>query len=224
MRKQLLVNGWKLPESCARGSAAKGQIKICLEEENPNGGSCLPGQHNHRAAGRKIAAMSPHPAAYHNMVAERIDFIFRLYLRGKKCVPLGDGYDVYLTPKDRFVPDFMVVCNPDKIKFDGVHGAPDLVVEVLSPGTAKNDKTYKKDVYAQGGVREYWIVSPEEGMIEQYLLQGGELALKAVYTAYANWMLNKMTEKERAAIVKTFKCSLFDDLEISLDDIFYDLL
>jgi len=49
----------------------------------------------------------------------------------------------------------MVVCDRDKIKNDGVHGAPYLVVEALSPSTAKRDKTYKKDAYARSGVREY---------------------------------------------------------------------
>ena len=94
--------------------------------------------------GGKIVAMSP-TATSHNRIAENIHFMFRTYLKGKRCVPLGNGYDLYLTDQDRFIPDFMVVCDRDKIKADGVYGAPDLVVEVLSTGTARNDKWHKKN-------------------------------------------------------------------------------
>ena len=111
--------------------------------------------------GGKLVAMSPRPAFNHNRISENIDFIFRGYLRGKKCTPLGDGYDLYLDENNHFIPDFMIVCDRDKIQMDGVHGAPDLVVEVLSPSTAQNDRGHKKEVYAKCGVREYWIVSPD---------------------------------------------------------------
>ena len=102
----------------------------------------------------KVVAMSP-AASNHNRIAGDIYGIFWSYLRGKKCEPFGDGEAVYLTEVDHFIPDFMVVCDPDKVKSNGVHGAPDLVVEVLSPGTTKNDRGRKMDVYGQCGVREY---------------------------------------------------------------------
>jgi len=172
----------------------------------------------------KIIAMSPRPTSSHNMAAENIDFIFRTYLKGKKCTPLGDGYDLYLTEGERFVPDFMVVCDRDKIKTDGVHGAPDLVVEVLSPSTASRDRKHKKNVYGQSGVREYWLVNPADKSVEQYFLEDGRLELNEVYSIYPDCVLGKMTEEERAAVVTHFKCSLFDDLDISLEDIFDDLL
>jgi len=129
--------------------------------------------------------------------------------------------DLYLTEENQFIPDFMVVCDPDKIKSDGVHGAPDLVVEVLSTSTMRNDRTHKKDVYARCGVREYWIVSPAEKSIEQYFLEDGQFVLHDIYTLHADWELEQMSEEERAAVVTHFKCSLFDDLDISLEDIFY---
>lgn len=115
----------------------------------------------------------------------------------------------------------MVVGDTDKIKLDGVHGAPDLVVEVLSPSTAKNDKGYKKDIYAKCGVKEYWIVSPSDKSVDVYVLEGSSYILHDVYTFYSESELSMMTEQERAAIVTKFKCSLFNDLEISLEDIFY---
>ncbi len=174
--------------------------------------------------GGKVVAMSPRPSVNHNRVSENIDFIFRTYLKGKKCTPMGDGYDLYLTDNDHFIPDFMIVCDRDKIKTDGVHGAPDLVVEVLSPTTARNDKTIKKAVYAKCGVREYWIADPDSKSIEVYLTDGNEFVFHDIYTLVPDWMLLKMTEEERSAVVTHFKCSLFDDLEISLSDIFSGLL
>ena len=174
--------------------------------------------------GGKLVAMSPRPAFNHNRISENIDFIFRGYLRGKKCTPLGDGYDLYLDENNHFIPDFMIVCDRDKIQMDGVHGAPDLVVEVLSPSTAQNDRGHKKEVYAKCGVREYWIVSPDNKSVEIYLNEDAELVFHKVYTVVPGWMLEKMKDEERAEVVTRFRCSLYDDLELSLDDIFNGLL
>lgn len=174
--------------------------------------------------GGKIVAMSPRPAFNHNRVAFRIAHLFENYLRGKRCTVLPDGTDLYLTEDDNYIPDVMVVCDRDKIKTDGVHGAPDLVVEVLSPSTAKNDRFHKKSVYQHCGVREYWIVDPANRMVEQYLLREGELAMDAVYTIYPDWQLKQMKEEELAEVVTRFKCSLFDDFDIALEDIFTGLL
>lgn len=171
--------------------------------------------------GGKVVAMSPRPSVNHNRVAFNIAVLFDRYLKGRKCTPFADGTDLYLTEQDRYIPDVMVVCDPDKIKNDGVHGAPDLVVEVLSPGTAKNDKTHKKDIYARCGVREYWLVSPSDKFLEVYRNDGTDFVLHDVYTLHPDWMLARMSEEERSSVVTHFKCSLFDDLEIALEDIFY---
>lgn len=169
----------------------------------------------------KVVAMSPSPRWNHMAISGNIYKIFAIYLSGKKCTPIQDGFDLYLDDENQFVPDFMVVGDTDKIKLDGVHGAPDLVVEVLSPSTAKNDKGYKKDIYAKCGVIEYWIVSPSDKSVDVYVLEGSSYILHDVYTFYSESELSMMTEQERAAIVTKFKCSLFNDLEISLEDIFY---
>ena len=163
----------------------------------------------------KVVAMSP-AASNHNRIAGDIYGIFWSYLRGKKCEPFGDGEAVYLTEVDHFIPDFMVVCDPDKVKSNGVHGAPDLVVEVLSPCTTKNDRGRKMDVYGQCGVREYWIVIPNEKTVEQYIQDNGRLVLHDVYFIPPDYT----PEKELAEIAKEFQCSLFDDLTIRLEDIF----
>lgn len=167
----------------------------------------------------KIVAMSP-ASTNHNRISGNIYHIFSNYLYGKTCVPFGDNELVFLTADDEFVPDFMIVCDRDKIQYDGVHGAPDLVVEILSPSTAKNDRQHKKEVYAKCGVREYWIISPAEKSVEVYHNNGREFVVHEIYTLVSDWML----KRPRETAVTHFKCSLYDDFEISLEDIFRDLL
>ena len=170
--------------------------------------------------GGKVVMMSP-ASTNHTFISGNIYRIFANYLHGKKCTPIPDGSTVYLTDEDHFVPDFMVVCDTDKIKSDGIYGAPDLVVEVLSPSTMRNDKTHKKDMYAQCGVREYWIVSPGDKSVEVYRTGESEFVLHNIYTMHPDWQLKQMSEEERAMVETHFKCSLFDDFDISLEDIFY---
>lgn len=177
--------------------------------------------HREELIGGNVVAMAP-ASAGHTYVADGILSIFRHYLKGRTCIPFGDGLLVHLTDKDKFVPDVMVVCDRDKIKKNGIYGAPDLVVEVLSPSTAKNDKGYKKKVYEASSVPEYWIVDPSQRSIEVYLLQDGRYDLDNIYTLYSAEELEEMTDEERAALVTEFKCHLYDDLTIRLEDIFGD--
>ena len=65
-------------------------------------------------------------------------------MKGKSCIAFPDGVAVYFDDKNYFVPDCMIVCDKKKIQNDGIHGAPDLVVEVLSQGTARFDRGHKK--------------------------------------------------------------------------------
>lgn len=170
--------------------------------------------------GGKRVAMSP-ASAGHAYVSDNILRIFKNYLKGKTCIPFGHSLLVHLSEEDKFVPDVMVVCEREKIKPNGVHGAPDLVVEVLSPSTAKNDRGRKKEAYEKAGVREYWIVSPNEKFVEVYRANQGQFSLHDLYTLHEDWELAQMTEQERAEVVVQFQCSLFDDLDIPLEDIFY---
>ncbi|MCI8934445.1 MAG: Uma2 family endonuclease [Clostridiaceae bacterium] len=169
----------------------------------------------------QLVMMSPRPSVNHNRVVGNISWIFQNYLRGRKCEPFSDGVDLFLDEKNQFVPDFMVVCDPEKIHPDGVHGAPDLVVEVLSPSTAKSDKTIKKEVYAKCGVKEYWLADPSGKSLEVYRAKGTEFVLHDLYALHEDWELAQMTEEERAAVPTQFQCSLFHDLDILIADIFY---
>lgn len=171
--------------------------------------------------GGTIRMMAP-ASAGHTYAADNILNIFKNYLKGKTCVPFGDGLLVHLTENDRFVPDMMVVCDRSKIRRNGVYGAPDLVVEVLSPGTAKYDRGHKKDVYESSGVPEYWIVDPIHRSIEVHLLQNSRYVLDNIYTLYSAEELEEMTDREKAGVATEFKCHLYDDLVIRLEDIFDD--
>lgn len=168
----------------------------------------------------QVVLMSPQPSINHVNVISNITTIFNVFLKGRTCQSFPDSAAVFLTEKDYFVPDFMVVCDPDKVKYNGVYGAPDLVVEVLSPSTAKRDRGYKKQVYEQCGVQEYWIVDVDSKRLEQYLLQEGQLQLVEVYSVYPDYIWNKMTAEEQAAVPLELKCSLYDDLLIKLEDVF----
>lgn len=170
--------------------------------------------------GGKVVMMAP-AGTNHTLISGNIHSIFWNYLKGRKCTPFSDGSTVYLTDEDHFVPDMMVICNPDIIKPDGIFGAPDLVVEVLSRSTMKNDKGHKKNVYAECGVKEYWLVSPGDKSVDVYRSNGSEFVFHNAYAYYSGSELAAMPEDERAAIETHFKCSLFDDLEISLEDVFY---
>ena len=162
-----------------------------------------------------IIMMSPRPSINHNRIAFNIARIFSDYLKGKPCESFCDGIDVYLTDHDRVIPDAMIVCKKDIIKQDGIHGAPDLIVEVLSPGTAKNDRGYKKDLYEKSGVKEYWIVDPWGRLIETYILIDGKYVLDEIYALFPENL--GVTDKERAESKKEIPVSLYPDFSISLD-------
>jgi Uma2 family endonuclease len=167
----------------------------------------------------KIVAMSPRPVINHNVVAENITRIFGNFLRGKKCSAFGEA-DVYLTQKDRVIPDAMIVCNKDIIKTKGIYGAPDLIVEILSPGTVKNDRGYKKNLYEKCGVKEYWLVDINSYSIEVYLLKDGKYILDNIYSILPDYLIEDMTEEEKTAIIHKFTPSLFPDMTIVIEEVF----
>ncbi len=80
--------------------------------------------------------------------------------------------DVYLSEYTVLQPDLLVVTKErsERLSDRGVEGAPDIIVEIMSPSTSERDKLLKSRLYAQAGVREYWLVSPEAGIIEVLVL------------------------------------------------------
>ena len=170
----------------------------------------------------EVITISPRPSVNHHRVSLNIANIFSKFLKRKTYQVFGDGVDLFLLDQNHFIPDGMIVCDSGKIKRDGVYGAPDLVIEVLSPSTVWNDRGPKKDAYEAAGVLEYWIVEPEIKSLEVYLLKAGKFILDNVYSIYPDYLLEKMSDEEKAVIPTEFCCSLYDGLTITLEDIFAD--
>ena len=167
----------------------------------------------------KPVAMSPSPGMKHVTVADNILTIFKKYLSGKPCKVFSQ-LNVYLSKKDHFIPDAMIVCNKEIIKHNGIYGAPDLVVEVLSPSTSNYDRKYKKKIYEKSGVREYWLVETNGESIEVYLSGENGLELTRVYSIYPDWMIEEMTEDEKKAVIYEFTPSMFPDMKINIEEVF----
>jgi len=115
--------------------------------------------------------VSPSPSWLHQKILLNLFRILDAHL-GKQ--PIGEiaiaPVDVYLTEHDVLQPDLLFISKERShlIREDGVHGAPDLVIEILSPSNAQLDKTRKRIIYAAGGVRELWLVDPILRQIHLY--------------------------------------------------------
>ncbi|HHW37071.1 MAG TPA: Uma2 family endonuclease [Bacillales bacterium] len=162
--------------------------------------------------GGVIISMSPSPTPLHQNIITELTTEFGLFLRDKKCVAFPAPIDVCLFAnkqtkdndiKDWVQPDLIVVCDESKIGEKNIIGAPELVIEVLSPSTAKNDRLIKYNSYEKAGVKEYWIVDPYNQTIEVYLLEGKTFVRNSVYF------------KDDILPVQ-----LFEDLQIELSNIF----
>lgn len=127
----------------------------------------------------QIYNMSPAPTTKHQAVQRELLTEFTLYLRGKTCCVFGSPLDVCFSEEDNDIkkikewvePDIVVVCDKNKIHEKRIVGVPDLVVEILSPSTAKVDKIVKFNLYQRARVKEYWIVDPSNETIDIYVLQ-----------------------------------------------------
>ena len=171
--------------------------------------------------GKLYAMASPSPN--HSAIAYNLQKIFQTFLKGKQCT-VHREVDVFFPSNNRFIPDLSVVCDKNKLKSNGIIGSPDLVIEILSPSTAGRDKGYKKRVYEQNGVKEYWLVDVVGRGVDVYLLENGKLEFNCHYTIIPDYTIEVMTDEEKSLIIYEFKTSLFNDLIITIKDIFEDML
>ena len=126
-------------------------------------------------------AMAPAPTISHQNMVLFIATQVKNALVGKPCQPFIAPVDVLLTSKNEadediktvVQPDIFVVCDPNKITERAIRGAPDWIVEVLSPSTAYRDHLEKRSAYEQAGVREYWLVHPIDKVLLIYTLEAG---------------------------------------------------
>ena len=116
-------------------------------------------------------AMAPSPVSEHQDIALVLALKMKAYFAGKKCRVMIAPLDVKLSDEDVVQPDLLVVCDPSQIRRH-IEGPPALVVEIVSPGSARLDRVVKTELYARFGIKEYWIVTPFPCMVEIFWLQG----------------------------------------------------
>jgi Uma2 family endonuclease len=120
--------------------------------------------------------MTPAPSPDHQRILLRLSRKIADYLEGGACEAFIASFDVRLFPHEKknddhvVQPDLTVICDPSKITEKGCEGVPDLIIEVLSPSTAKKDRGQKKRLYERAGVKEYWIVDPSNQTVEVFML------------------------------------------------------
>lgn len=124
----------------------------------------------------KIFTMSPAPRVNHQRVSMNLSGILFSYFEGQKCQLFSAPFDVRLPDKKGGVgsvvqPDICIICDPEKLDERSCIGAPDLIIEILSPGNSKKELKNKFELYQEAGVLEYWVVHPTEKCIFVYILE-----------------------------------------------------
>ncbi|MBN2657144.1 MAG: Uma2 family endonuclease [Spirochaetales bacterium] len=138
--------------------------------------------------------MSPAPSSGHQAISFELSGLLRDYLKDKKCRAFAAPFDVFLPgegEKDEedistiVQPDLSVICDSGKITEKGCMGAPDLVMEILSPYTSLRDLNLKFRLYEKSGVREYWVIDPGNQYIRIFSLSDqGKYGEGALYSLY----------------------------------------
>ncbi len=154
------------------------------------------------------------PNVTHQRISSDLHWYLVSYFRKRKCDVFHAPFDVRLPlPKNKIKgnkintivqPDLCVVYDAKKLDKQGCVGAPDLVVEILSPGNSKREMRDKFELYEAAGVLEYWIVSPNHKTVLIYVLKDGKFTSKG----------RPLTDED------ILTSELFEGLEIQLNDVF----
>lgn len=159
----------------------------------------------------KLFTMSPAPGSTHQMVSINLTGMLWSHFIDSSSHIITAPYDVILpianlsfeNAQTIVQPDICIICDKNKIKERGCFGAPDLIIEILSPHTSKKDIQLKYQVYEEAGVTEFWVVMPGQQIVEVYVLHDGRYDR---YGAYA-WE-------------DTVTSYLFPEIRIALGDVF----
>ncbi|MBA7621226.1 hypothetical protein ES703_28584 [subsurface metagenome] len=154
--------------------------------------------------------MTPAPNTYHQRISKKLEWeLFKLEEKGLGEV-LYSPLDVYFSETETYQPDLVFIIK-ERLNIIGeqkIEGAPDVIIEILSPATAYYDLKAKMHVYEKSGVKEYWVVDPMEKSIEIYENKDGTFLL------FDKAFLEKIKEKDSVS------SRLFSSLKISLEAIF----
>ena len=136
------------------------------------------------------AFMMATPSRIHQKISMELSRQLANYLVGKGCEVYPAPFGVRLfeqdgdSPKDvdKVVePDISLVCDRSKLDQQGCKGAPDMIIEILSPSTRRHDRLVKLNLYQRAGVREYWIVDPDNESVQVFTLDSGVLKIREDY-------------------------------------------
>ena len=166
-------------------------MALPLKKESYTFADCLTWPENERIEliDGEAVMMSP-PSTVHQKISGELFRQLTNFLEGKKCEVFSAPFGVRLFEKDgdspenvdtMVEPDISVICDRDKLDRHGCKGAPDLIVEILSPSTQRRDRLIKLELYQRAGVREYWLVSPEEQTVQVLLFTNGLLLPRELY-------------------------------------------
>ena len=142
----------------------------------------------------KVVKMSPALGSFHQTISSNLHGILWTKLRKSPCRLFAAPSDVRLIRMGKndeqivtvVQPDLFMVCDASKIDEKGCLGSPDLVIEILSPGSLHQDLKVKYEVYEEAGIGEYWVVFPSERVIEIFLLENGKYHLTGHFTSEDN--------------------------------------
>ncbi len=159
--------------------------------------------------------MSPAPSRKHQDLFGILFGEFYNYLKNKDCTVYAAPFDVRLPEgfqsdsdiKTVVQPDISVFCDQDKLDNRGAIGAPDLIIEILSPSTAAKDLKEKFFLYESAGVKEYWIVDPSNETLTVYILDKDNKYQRGIVYAGEDKL----------------KVGIFEDLEIEMEDVFKNI-
>lgn len=165
----------------------------------------------------RIFKMSPAPSAIHQSVSMLLAGAFLNYLKGKTCKVFHAPFDVRLSKGNPVTdedfetvvqPDICVICDLNKIDEKGCRGAPDLIVEIVSKNSVQKDLHEKFELYESTGVKEYWIVHPNDKSLTIFFLDD-----KGKYIASKPLTIGDVTNSK-----------VLNDLHLNLDEIFEDIM
>jgi len=125
-----------------------------------------------------VPYMMSAPSRWHQEISSNLHGILYNLLKGKPCTVYSAPFDVRLNADthDNTVvqPDILVICDSEKLDDAGCKGAPDFIIEILSPSTSGRDRFLKFDLYRQAGVREYWIVEIDAKKVSAHILSNAD--------------------------------------------------
>lgn len=138
----------------------------------------------------KIFKQAAAPRVNHQRVSLNVSNHLFNYLKGEQCEVFTAPFDVRLPVKSKrnedidtvVQPDICVICDPEKIDEFGCIGAPDLIIEILSPGNNRKEIQNKYEVYEESGVQEYWVIHPNECTLMIYTLVEGKYLPSKLFT------------------------------------------